>query len=447
MKCICQICICGGHHCPRRASGLYDKHVKCNMISEYTDKYLAHHHQPKDSYKPKDVYQKSPIEMECVSTFRSDYVPHMAFHRKPKLCSKYETNKECMDMNTIYKQDYRPHPLRPSVAYRPHQYRQPCRDKMDVISTYQGDYQLWNFSKRPSMRRTNTYHPPKEKFDMKSTFQDHFHYLPIKSTPSCKPLQVYRGSVAPLNYTTNYRIDYVPYHIERIQIQKKEKYNPNQDPFDCLTTNHQDYKGLPGKAATSLKPRYCLTDSEIPFSSLTEFQDKYQIWSLSPRFKKKSLAYKKPSDKMDFISTTQNDYIPHILQPQLSCKPVQQYYKCSKYFEARSTMSQDFKPWQCKRASPIKPQLNLGLPVGSFEDTTTARHDYVPYPLSPIVSFKPVNKRCMPLTPMDAQTIYSLSYTPKPVQICPASYKNLPGYVYLKTDSLGHKQYKLQSEK
>lgn len=310
-----------------------------------------------------------------------------------------------------------------------------------------GDYQVCNFSKRESMRPVSTYHQPKERFDMKSTFQDHFQFLPIRPTQSCKPVQSYTGSLAPPDYITNYRIEYVPYHIERIRVHKKENYKTSEEPFDCLTTNKQDYKGLPGRAAKSLKPKYCLTDSDIPFSGLTEFQDKYQTWPLPPSLGKRSVAYKKPTNGMDFLSTTQYDYTPHHLQPQVSFKPVRQYCKCSKAFEASSTMREDFKPWQCKKISPVRPQSNIGLPIGFFEDTTTARHDFAPHPLTRTMPIKPINKTFTPLAPIDSQTIYGTSYTIKPVQSCPASCKDLPGYVYLETDSLGHMQYKLQSEK
>ncbi|XP_056375770.1 stabilizer of axonemal microtubules 1 isoform X2 [Hyla sarda] len=444
MKC-CPICICGfktpcaicnkaapkynqastmllsrRYHCPHLASGIYGKPEKSILISEYTDKYPAHQYRPVGSYKPTDVYEKSSTEIECLSTFRADYVPHMVVPRKPRVCSKYEPNKEYMDMDTIYKQDYCPHLVRPPVAYRPLQCKQTCKDKMDLITTYQGDYQLWNFSKRESRRPANTYHPPKESFDMKSTFQDHFRFWPIRPTQSYKPVHLYTGSLPPVNYITNYKLEYVPYQIEKIRVHKKENYRPNEEPFDCLTTNMRDYKGLPGNAAKLIKPRYCLMDSDMPFSGMTEVQDKYQIWPIPPSLIKKTVTYKKPTDKMDFMSTTQYDFTPHVLQRQAPCKPGKKLRECSKAFEASSTMREDFKPWQCKKASPVLPQLNLDLPVGSFENTTTTRHDYVLYPLSQAMSFRTVDK---------------------------TFHKDLPGYVYLGMDSLGHMQNKLQSKK
>ncbi|KAG9486649.1 hypothetical protein GDO78_006824, partial [Eleutherodactylus coqui] len=292
------------------------------------------------------------------------------------------------------------------------------------------------------MRPTTTYDPPKERFDVKSTFQDHFQFWPIRPTESCKPVHLYTESSAPLDYTTNYKKEYVPYHVERRPIRKKEKFKPNEEPFDCLTTNKQDYKGLPGEAAKSLPPRYCLTASDIAFSGLTEFQDKYQMWPLAPSLEKKSDPYKKPTDKMDFISTTHFDYRPHVLQPRISSKPVRQYRKCSKAFEGSSTIREDFRPWVCKKASPVRPQPNGGLPGGHFENTTTTRRDYVSHPLTHTRPFKPVNKLFMSLIPIDAQTTYNSSYTVKPIRVCPASRRDLPGYEYLRTDSLGHKQYK-----
>lgn len=70
--------------------------------------------------------------------YRADYVPHTVVPRRSRVGSKYEPNKEYMDLDTMYKQDYCPHLVRPPIAYRPLQCRQTCKDKMDVISTYRG---------------------------------------------------------------------------------------------------------------------------------------------------------------------------------------------------------------------------------------------------------------------------------------------------------------------
>ncbi|XP_069819594.1 stabilizer of axonemal microtubules 1 [Dendropsophus ebraccatus] len=306
------------------------------------------------------------------------------------------------------------------------------------------DYKLWNFSKRESIRPINAYYPPKEKFDINSTFQDHFQFWPTRPTQSYKPVHLYSGCLEPMNYITNYNIEYVPHQIEK-RVHKKENYRPSKDTFNCLATQRQDHKGLPEKAAKSLKPRYSLAGRA--FICLSEFQDKYQMWPLPPSFEKKSVPYQKPTDKMDVISTTQFDYTPHIPQRQASYKPVQQYQKGSKAFEASSTMKEDFKPWQCKKVSPIWQQSNLQLPIDSFETTTTTRHDYVLHPLMHTASFRPVNKASMSLMPIDSQTTYSTSYTVKPFPTCSTAHKDLPKYLYLGTDSLGRMPYKLQCEK
>ncbi|XP_044135459.1 stabilizer of axonemal microtubules 1 [Bufo gargarizans] len=318
------------------------------------------------------------------------------------------------------------------------------RKKIPVVTC---DYQLLNFSKTKSHKPANTYHPPKERFDMKTTFQDHFQFCPIRPRQSCKLEHLHTGCLPPIDFRTNYRIEYVPHHIEGIRIFKKEKYMPNEGPYDYLTTNRQDYKGLPGKEAKSLKPRYCFTGSDIPFSGLTEFQDKYQMWPLPPPLEKKSVIYKKPTDKINFISTSHYDYTPPILHPQVSYKPVWQYRRSSEAFEANSIMREDFKLWPCKKASLLRPQSNLGLPIGSFENTTTTRHDYLPHPPTHTKSFKPTEKRFRPLLPIDAQTIYSSSYTVKPFQICCTINNDLPKHINLEMDYLKPKQYRLQSEK
>ncbi|XP_075060934.1 stabilizer of axonemal microtubules 1-like [Mixophyes fleayi] len=441
MKCICQICICGLHHCPHRTSKIHDKLHKPCLISEYTDEYPVNQCKPASSCKPKAVYQKSPLEMKSLSTNRSDYVLHKVLLHKPRAPDQYVASEEHMEKDSVYKKDYYLHPIRPAVSCKPLHCKKDHRTKMDLHSTYQDDYEQWNCTKRESMKPDSFYHSPEEKFDNLSTFQDDFKSKPIGMAQSCKPAQFRSGSIPPFDDITNYRMWYVPHHLEKTPLPKKEMYKPNEETFDCLTTNKKDYKGVQGSAAKSRKPCHSLSKKDIPFGNLTEIQDEYKQWPQPPPPQKKTTTYKKPTGKLDFSSTNHNDYIPHILQPQISCKPVRQYQKCPKPFNSISIMRENYKPWQCKKVSPIKPQLYLHLPIKPFDMSTTVRHDYKPHDITPTMSFKPVSKSVLPPLPIATQTTYGTGYTVKPIQICPAKYNDPPGYSYLKTNDSGHKFY------
>ncbi|XP_068090491.1 stabilizer of axonemal microtubules 1 isoform X2 [Hyperolius riggenbachi] len=428
------------HRCPYLASRLYENLDEPCFLSEYADMFTMHQCKPVTSCKPKDVYHKSPKEMEFLSTFRSDYVPHAVMPKKLQVLSKYEPSKEHMDLNTIYKQDYCPYCVRPCPSFKPLQSRIASKSKMDSKSTYKGDYQLWNTCKRQSMKPPNAYRPPTGKFDIKSTFQDHFQFWSPCRSRSCKPINVSLGSQVPFDSLTNYRVDYIPYTVQRIRLGEKEKYKPSDEPFDSLTTNKQDYKGLPGETTKSLKPIHGLVKWGIPFNHTSEFQDKYKVWPQPPPYEKKILTYTEPTGKMDLLSTTQCDYTPHMFQPKTNFKPVSQYQKHSDNFEAISIMKEDYKPWRGKKTTPLKPQAYRINSSGPFLDMTTVKHDYVPHPLQYTMSFKPANKAFISSAPMDDQTTHRTTYTVKPFQVCPFQ-KVADGHDYIKNDANGQRRY------
>ncbi|KAM7076441.1 stabilizer of axonemal microtubules 1 [Ciconia maguari] len=441
-KCICQLCSCGCHHCPHLPIRPYEKREKPCMLSEYMRRYALYPISlPRGSFKPKEVYKMAQIPMEGISTTKRDYIAHEVLPQKLKPPEKHVKSDESMDLTSIYKQDYNSYPISQVPPCLPHATRHIPSAKMDTRTTYEGDYVLWNEPKTELIRPNDRFHPSEEKFDHRTIVQDDYLYRGPVATQSCKPLNLVQKSKAPFENVTNYRVNYVPHPLEKRYVHKYEKFKVNEVPFDSLTTHKVSYKGLAGQPGKLAKPYQPKLLHDLPFSSTTEFQEKYQAWPQPSVFTKKPGVYLPPLEKMDLHTTTQIHYKHPNGKPAKMCRSLAQFKKSTEPFNSSSIMKEDYKPWLCKRLKPITHAPELTFPAKPMDYLTTFQTHYVPHQLTVTKSYKPVWSGPKHHTLLDAKTIYATSYTPKGIVRCLASYKDPPGYVFEGTDADGHNLY------
>ncbi|XP_068280240.1 stabilizer of axonemal microtubules 1-like isoform X6 [Nyctibius grandis] len=431
------------HRCPHLPTWPYKKCEKPCMLSEYTDQYhLYPITLPRGSFKPKEAYKMAQISMEGISTTKGDYIAHEVLPQKRKPPEKHVKSDESMDLTSTYKQDYNSYPQVSQVpSCLPRATRCVPSAKMDTNTTYKGDYVLWNEPKTEMIRPNNRFCPSEEKFDHKTIVQDDYLYRGPVATQSCKPLNLVQKNKVPFENTTNYRVNYVPHPLKKRYIHKYEKYKVNEIPFDGLTTHKISYKGLAGQPAKLAKPYQTKRLHDLPFSSTTEFQEKYQAWPRPLVFTKKPDVYLPSLEKMDLHTTTQIHYKHPNGKPAKICRSLPQLKKSTEPFNSSSIMKEDYKPWLCKRLKPITHAPELTFPAKPMDCLTTFQAHYVPHPLTVMKNYKPGWSGPNQHTLLDAKTTYGTSYTPKRIVRCLASYKDPPGYVFEGTDADGHSLY------
>ncbi|XP_009459424.1 PREDICTED: protein FAM154A [Nipponia nippon] len=412
------------------------------MLSEYMERYpLYAITLPRGSFKPKEPYKMAQISMEGISTTKRDYIAHEVLPRKLKPPEKHIKSDESMDLTSTYKQDYNSYTTSQVPPCLPCVTRYIPSAKMDTSTTYEDDYVLWNEPKTEPVRPNDRFHPSEEKFDHRTIVQDDYLYRGPVATQSCKPLNLVQKSKVPFENITNYRVNYVPHPLEKCYVHKHEKYKVNEVPFDGLTTHKVSYKGLAGEPAKLAKPYQPKLLHDLPFSSTTEFQEKYQAWPRPPVFTKKPDVYLPPLEKMDLHTTTQIHYKHPNGKPAKMCRYLAQLEERTEPFNSSSIMKEDYKPWLCKRLKPIIHAPELTFSAKSMDCLTTFQTHYVPHPLTTTKSYKPAWSGPKHHTVLDAKTTYTTSYTPKGIVRCLASYKNPPGYVFEGTDADGHNLY------
>ncbi|KAF1630600.1 Stabilizer of axonemal microtubules 1, partial [Eudyptes chrysocome] len=433
---------CRCHHCPHLPTRPYEKSEKPCMLSEYRDRYPPYPiTPPRDLFKPKKAYKMAQIPMEGISTTKRDYIAHEVLPQKLKPPEKHVKSDESMDLTSTYKQDYNSYPNSQVPPCLPRVTRHIPSAKMDTRTTYEGDYVLWNEPKTELIRPNDRFHPSEEKFDHRTIVQDDYLYRGPVATQSCKPPKLVQKSKAPFENITNYRANYVPHPLEKHYIHKYEKYKVNEVPFDSLTTHKVSYKGLAGQPAKLAKPCNLKLLHDLPFSSTSEFREKYQAWPRPPVFTKKPDAYLPPLEKMDLHTTTQTHYKHPNGKPAKMCQTLAQLKISTEPFSSSSTMKEDYKPWLCKRLKPITCVPELTVPAEPMDFLTTFQTHYVPHPSTVTKSYKPGSSGPKHHTLLDAKTTYATSYTPKGIVRCLASYKHPPGYVFEGTDADGHNLY------
>ncbi|NXI99932.1 SAXO1 protein, partial [Psophia crepitans] len=435
-------CPCRCHHCPHLLTRPYEKSEKPCMLSEYTDRYpLYPNSLPRGSVKPKEAYKMAQIPMEGTSTTMRDYIAHKVLPQKLKSPEKHVKSDQSMDLISTYKQDYNSHPLSWEPPCIPCVMRHIPSATMDTRTTYGDDYVLWNEPKTELIRPNDRFCPSEEKFDHRTIGQGDYLYRGPVATQSCKPLNLVRKTEAPFEDITIYRANYVPHHLEKRYVHNSEKYKVSEVPFDGLTTHKVSYKGLAGQPAKLAKPHQLKLLCDLPFSSTTEFQEKYQAWPWSPVFSKKPEVYLPPLEKMDLQTTTQTHYKHLNGKPAEMCQTLAQLNKSTEPFNSSSVMKEDYKPWLCKRLKPITRVPELTFPEKPMDFLTTSQSHYVPHQPTATKSYKPGWSGPKHDTLLDAKTIYATSYTPKGFVRCLASYKDPPGYIFKGTDADGHRLY------
>uniref|UniRef100_A0A8D2LSP1 Stabilizer of axonemal microtubules 2 n=1 Tax=Varanus komodoensis TaxID=61221 RepID=A0A8D2LSP1_VARKO len=375
----------------------------------------------------------------CFPPSRSDYLPYDVANRPVRLQEEYKPIAGDIELATTYRRDYNAHKIEPVILVKPVERKYISGGKLNTIPTYRADYRAWEVQKKEPNKVENTYHPPMEKFGNTTTFQDAFFPKELTLRKSFKPTAVTKLSDQPFISVTSHRSDYVPHQLEPKAKMTKEEYKPNSQPFEDITTHRRDFRGLIGEQPKSFKPEMSRVELKAHFDGITEFRDRFQPWAISLPEVRKTKEYVPPTGSMDLTSTSHIDYIPHDVSPVVLMRPVERSKRNNAPFQGSTTMRDAFQAWDTCRPEIVKRSPEVPKPSGKFDGMTTFRAHYIPHDIVPAQSCKPLKMALSSSVPFEDGTIYRTEYTPKKQQICPATYPSPPGYVFVSTDSRGHK--------
>ncbi|XP_051690232.2 stabilizer of axonemal microtubules 2 isoform X1 [Oryctolagus cuniculus] len=441
--CLCQICTCGRHHCPHGTTRIYENSGVSCPTTEYLEKYPMHGNiLPPQSLKPKQEFRACREKMEGITTFKSDYRPYEVVKQPCRVPEEYKPKQGKIDLGTTYKRDFKSYKVQPVAIVQPLERKQVIKGKLDTVPTYKDDYRAWDIQKSELYKPEHAYHPPTVKFGNATTFQDDYVPQELKPRRSCKPSPVPKRSTVPFNGETSHRLDYVPHELEFKIARPREVYKPTDRPFEDLTTHRCDFQGLAGDMAKICKPPYTRVTPNAPFAGSTEFRASFQAWEVPAPGAKKAAEYVPPPGSMQSHSTSHLDYVPHPASRAAPIRPGAPRSSSHVPFQGRSTTKEDFPAWESRRPGLVQPQPQIPGPSGRFDGVSTFRAHYVPHELIPTASCKPPTVALQSAAPFDDATTYSIEYTPKKQEVCPASCPSPPGYVFETTDPQGHRRFR-----
>nr|XP_034988129.1 stabilizer of axonemal microtubules 2 isoform X2 [Zootoca vivipara] len=385
-----------------------------------------------------------PPQCLCqICTCGSDYLPYDVTNRPVRVPAECKPVTGEMDMGTTYRRDYNAHKINPVIIVKPVQRKYNRECTVNTIPTYRDDYRAWEVQRREINKVENTYQLPTEKFGNSTTFQDSFFPREISLRKSFKPTVVTKLSDEPFTSVTSHRSDYVPHQLEPQLKVSKEEYKPNSQPFVDTTTHRCDFRGLAGELPKSFKPEPSKVEVSAHFDGTTEFRDRFQPWAISLPEVPKAKEYVPPTGNMDFNSTSHLAYIPHTINPVVLMRPVERSRRNNAPFQGNTTMRDSFQAWDIHRPEIVKKPQDIPKASGKFDGMTTFRAHYRPHNIVLTQSCKP--SKMAPLqssAPFTDETLYRTEYTPKKQEVCPATYPSPPGYVFVNTDSHGHKFFR-----
>uniref|UniRef100_A0A4X2K961 Stabilizer of axonemal microtubules 2 n=1 Tax=Vombatus ursinus TaxID=29139 RepID=A0A4X2K961_VOMUR len=131
LLCLCQICTCGLHRCPRRPTRIYEELDLSCPTTEYSEKFTSFEHViPSQNIKStKHKHQANEGKM-------SERLPRDTFQEMVHAPEEYRPKMVDTDMTTTYKQNFNVYPLQPAETMRPLDRRLIKKEKLDTLPTY-----------------------------------------------------------------------------------------------------------------------------------------------------------------------------------------------------------------------------------------------------------------------------------------------------------------------
>ncbi|KAI0980658.1 hypothetical protein GJ496_000005 [Pomphorhynchus laevis] len=362
-KCICKLCTCGKHKCPKKH---FATNKEFNANSEYKTNFTA-----KDCQTPPKLI-------------------------KPTSCTKQSS--ESIESTTTYRKSFKEYDCKREPSYKPEEVHiQP--DLLDDTTTYNQSYQGKYVEQMKPIKRKND----KKQviaFSGTATYKDHFqkHDIDLNYRKFVKPNKTDDDLklCGPLEKFSEYKRAYQPIDCaEPIQIQQAPGTlsEENKDkPFNASTVYQSTFTPMNCEQTQIQKPHNELhLDQSLAFESDTTHRHDFTAHSncdptISAKPKETKVCRYPFSDTTTYVS----DYLPHSsCQKRVSCQsqsnPLQIDEFTSKRFAAQSLYKLEFQPKTQSQIQIAKQNDHLGVKGGELHNKTVYKEMY------------PSHKICQPL--------------------------------------------------
>ncbi|XP_055956712.1 uncharacterized protein LOC130012554 [Patella vulgata] len=362
------------------------------------------------SYKRDTEAFRSDEPIDDSTTSALDYKEHTT--QRPEI-KKQAGNLKLegdMDIDTVNAQTYREVPLNRSVAKRP-----ASSDALkgtgnfEGLSGYNDVYKEHKITPRESMRK-NEYHPPEVKFEGETTSRLDYTGQTVAKRGSFRPVADSLKSDQPFDSFTENRDAYIQHNMPAKKIRSREVYLPPSEPMETVSTNKQDFLGIPVQKRQSYKRDTEPYSSGAPLDDATTFAQDFKTWAADRPAIKSQVENLKLEGDMDLYTVNQHTY-----RGEIGAK--RSIKKCGSSnalagdgkFHGASGYGASFQEYDLKPRQSLK-KVEYVAPEGKFEGETTSKLDYQHQPPSKRTKIIPVESFPKSHDPFAPNTGYQETY-------------------------------------
>ncbi|GFY70431.1 uncharacterized protein TNIN_190021, partial [Trichonephila inaurata madagascariensis] len=217
-----------------------------------------------------------------------------------------------------------------------------------------------------------------------------------------------------IDFSTTSRREYVGKTAEKVSPVKPVSSTKVTGKFEGTTTNQAVYQDSPREKVKAFKPQDNLKLEGGDFANESTTKKEYQNWEYVKPSPIKHESTMKQEGDIDFSTTTKREFVGKTAEKVSPVKPVSST-KISGEFDGTTTNQAMFQAKKSvEKVKGKRPQTNIQLEKGKFEDQTTARREFQQWEINKPKPIKPTGNLAQD-GDMDFTTSSKTDFQPKSV--------------------------------
>ncbi|XP_046350552.1 stabilizer of axonemal microtubules 2-like [Haliotis rufescens] len=243
--------------------------------STFTRDYQRYNQAPRTTMKPNEAAKMSDAPFDGNTGYNAAYIKHPLQAKFVKEKDTYRPSGVRFDGLSTFKRDYQGAYAPKTDSCKPDAQAFQSQAPLEDMTTFKNDYRKWD-ADRPFVRDPEQYKKPVGDMDMNTTHNLAFKEYPLQRAFAKRPHSANVMRAGTFDGTTNYSTDFRPWDLgQRSRPVMKPDYQPNNAPFEGMSTQKSHYIPHPINPNQSCKPSNDFVQSQGPFDDNTMYRMDY----------------------------------------------------------------------------------------------------------------------------------------------------------------------------
>ena len=235
--------------------------------------YRKYSQAPRQSMKPMEASKLSDAPFADDTDYRNSYKAHVLQPKFVREREQYKAPGVAFDGTTTFKRDYRGPIGEKTRSFKPDNAAYSSGQPLEDVTTNRKDYVKWPATK-PYVHVQEGYKKPEGDMFMQTTHNAVYRELPLSKIQPVRPADAGKAS-GPFDGTTNYSQNYKQWQVPRVEPHIRESYQPNNAPFEGMSTQKAHYIPHGIQPHRSYKPDNTAFQSNARFEDNTMYRQDY----------------------------------------------------------------------------------------------------------------------------------------------------------------------------